>query len=117
MILIKPKKQKNIKWPNLAELTSQCPPFSESEILVFTETPESLLLGKNLSSPELLSAQPITPKRPVKHPGDECTHNLVLFQNLPKEIKEIKLFSKPTEEKSEELEMALQNISGKNNVN
>ena len=56
----------------LAELRSQCAPFSESETLVFPEsqkTPESLFLRK-------------TPKRPVKHPEDECTHNLVLFQKL-----------------------------------
>ena len=55
--------------------------------------------------------------RPVKHPGDECTHNLVLFQNLLKEMEEIKRFTKLTERKFEKLEMALQNISGKSNVN
>ena len=63
------------------------PPFSESETLVFPETsnsPESLFLRKSLSTPEIPSAQPPTPKRPVKHPADECTHNLVLFQNLLK---------------------------------
>ena len=32
-------------------------------------------------------------------------------------MEEIKRFTKPTERKFEELEMALQNISGKNNVN
>ena len=72
------------------------PPFSESETLVFPETsnsPESLFLRKSLSTPEIPSAQPPTPKRPVKHPADECTHNLVLFQNLLKEMKEIKRFT------------------------
>ena len=95
----------------LAKLTSQCAPFSESETLVFSETqksPESWFLRKSLSIPELPSAQPPTPKRPVKHPGDECTHNLVLFQNLLKEMEETKRFTKSTERKFEELEMALQ---------
>ena len=76
--------------------------------------PQSLFLQKSLSTPELPSAQPPTP---VKHPGDECTHNLVLFQNLLKEMEEIKRFTKSTEWKSKELEMALQNVSGKSNAN
>ena len=99
---------------------SQCPPFSESGTLAFPETqksPESLFLRESLSTPELPSSQPPTPKRPVKHPADKCTHNLVLFQNLLKEMKEIKWFTKSTEQKFEGLEMALQNISGKNNGN
>ena len=61
------------------------------ETLVIPKTrksPESLFLRKSLSTPELPSAQPTTPKRFVKHPGDECTHNLVLFQNLLKEMEE-----------------------------
>ena len=49
--------------------------------------------------------------------GDECTHNLVLFQNLLKEMEGMKRFTKSTERKFEELEIALQSISGKNNVN
>ena len=104
----------------LAKLRSQCAPLSESETLVFTESPkspESLLLRKSLSTPKLRSAQPPTPKRPVKHPGDECTHNLVLFQNLLKEMEEMKRFTKLTERKFEKLEMAFQNVSGKSNVN
>ena len=76
-----------------------------------------MFLRKSLSTPELPSAQPPTPKRPVKHPGDKCTHNLVLFQNLLKEMEEIKRFTRSTERKFEELEIALQNISGKNNAN
>ena len=56
-------------------------------------------------------------KRPVRYPGDECTHNLVLFQNLLEEMEGMKRFTKSTERKFEELEMALQSISGKNNVN
>ena len=72
MILTKSKKTKERKLveETLAELTSQCPPFSESETLAFPEiqkSPESLFLRKNLSTPELPSAQPPTPKRPVKH--------------------------------------------------
>ena len=76
-----------------------------------------MFLRKSLSTPELPSAQPPTPKRPVKHPGDECTHNLVLFQNLMKEMEEIKRFTKSTERKFEEFEMALKNISEKDNAN
>ena len=107
-----------VKEP-LAELTSQCAPFSESETLVIPETqtsPESSFLRKSLSTPELQSAQPPTPKRPVKYLGDECTHNLVLFQNLMKVMEEIKWFTKSTERKFEELLKTLLNISGKNNV-
>ena len=72
----------------LAELTSQCAPFFELETLVIPETlksPESLFLRKSLSTPEFLSAQPPTPKRPVKHLGDDCTHNVILFQNFMKD--------------------------------
>ena len=76
-----------------------------------------MLLRKSLSTPEIPSAQPPTPKRPLKHPGNECLHYLVLFQNLLKEMEEIKRFTKSTERKFEELEMALQNTSGKNNGN
>ena len=98
----------------LAKLTNQCPPFSESESLVFPEAQKSpeLFLRKSLSTSEIPSAQPLTTKRPVKHPDDECTHNLILFQNLLKEMEEIKRFTKSIERKFEELEMVLQNISG-----
>ena len=78
----------------------QCAPFSESETLVFAElqkSPEPLFLRKSLNTPELPSAQPPTPKRPVKHAGDECMHNLVLFQNLLKEMEEINWFTKSNE--------------------
>ena len=94
----------------VAELTSQGHPFSKSETLVFPEiqkSPESLFLRKGLEPPELLSAQPPTPKRTVKHLADECKYNLVLFQNLLKEMEDIKRFTKSTERKSKELEMAL----------
>ena len=117
---IKQTRERKLVEETLAELTSHCAPFSESETLVFQESQkssESLFLRKSLSTPERPSAQPLTPKKPVKHPGDKCTHNLVLFQNLLKEMEEIKLFTKSTERKFEELEMALQNISGENNVN
>ena len=76
-----------------------------------------MFLRKSLGTPEIPSAQPLAPKRPVKHPGGELTHNLVLFQNLLKEIEKIKRFTRLTERKFEDLEMALQNISGKNSVN
>ena len=76
-----------------------------------------MFLQKSLSTSELPSAQPPTPKRPVKHPRDKCTHNLVLFQNLLKKMEEIKRFTRLTKRKFEELEIALQNISGKNNAN
>ena len=78
---------------------------------------ESLFLRKSLSTKEIPSAQSPTPKRPAKHSGEECTHNLVLFQNLLKEMEEIKRFTKSIERKFEKLEMALQNISGKSNGN
>ena len=76
---IKQTKESKLVEETLADVTSQCPPFSESETLVFSKiqkSPESLFLRKSFSTPELPSAQPATPKRPVKHPGDECTHNL-----------------------------------------
>ena len=57
------------------------------------------------------------PKRPVKHPGHECTYNSVLFQNHLKEMEEIKRFTKSTKRKFEDHETALRNISEKNNVN
>ena len=59
----------------LAELTSQYAQFSESETLVVRETQKSREnhLQKRLSNPESPSSQPPTPKRPVRHPGDECT--------------------------------------------
>ena len=117
---IKQTKKPKFVEETLVELTSQCTPFSESETSVFPgsqKSPEPLFLRKNLSTPELPSAQPPTSKRPVKHTGDKCTHNLVLFQNLLKEMEEIKRFTKSPERKFEELEMSLQNISGKNNVN
>ena len=97
-----------------------CPFFSESETSVFPKNLKSLgslFLRKSLSTPELPSAQPPTPKTPVKHLGDECTHNLLLFQNLLKEMEEIKWFTKSTERKFEEIETTLQSISGKHNVN
>ena len=72
---------------------------------------KSLFLRKSLIIPEPPSAQPATLKKSVKHPGDECTHNLVLYQDL------LKRFTKSTEWKFEEIEMALQNISGKSNAN
>ena len=55
-----------------------------------------MFLEVKYSTLELPSAQPPTPKKPVKHQGDECTHNLVLFQNLLKEMEEIKRFTKST---------------------
>ena len=116
----KQTKKRELVVETLAELTNQCPPFSESENSVFPETQnflESLFLRKSLSIPEIPAAQPLTPKWPVKHAGDECTHNSVLFQNFLKEIEEIKRFTKSSEWKFEELEMALQNIYGKNNRN
>ena len=117
---IKQTQKRKLVEETLAKLTSQCSPFSESETAVIPKTPksqESLFLQRSLSTPELLSAQPPTPKRTVKHVGDDCTHNLVLFQNLfMKEMEEIKQITKSTEGKFEELEMALLNISGKNNV-
>ena len=117
---IKQTKERNLVEETLAKLTSQCSSFSGSETLAFLETPksqDSLFLRKSLSTLVLPSAQAPTPKRPGKHTGDECTHNLVLFQIFLKEIEEIKRFTKSTERKFGELEMALQNISGKNNVN
>ena len=117
---IKQTQKRKLVEEILGQLTSQCAPFSKSETLVIPENqkyPESLFLRKSLSTPELLPAQPPTPKRTVKYVGDNCTHNLVLFQKLfMKEMEEIKRFTKSTEGKFEELEMALLNISGKNNV-
>ena len=81
----------------LAELTSQCAPNSESVTLVFRESQksaESLFLSNSWSTPKLPSAQPPTPKRLVKQPRGECTHNLVLFQNFLKEMEEIRRFYK-----------------------
>ena len=118
MTLTKSNKRK-LTEETLAKLKSQCALFSESEALVFPETPkfpELLFLRKNLSTPEIPSAQPPTPKRTVKYRRDECTHSLILFQNL-KEMEEIKRFTKSTERKFQELKIALQNISEKNNVN
>ena len=77
---IKQTRELKLAEETLAELTGQCAPLSESETLVFPKSqksPESLLLRKSLSTPELPSAQPPKPRRPVKHPGDKCTHNLV----------------------------------------
>ena len=68
---IEQTKERKLVEETLAELTSQCAPFCESETLVFSETrkpPESLFLRKRLSTQELPSSQPPTPKRPVKHP-------------------------------------------------
>ena len=84
------KQTRKLVEETLPELTSQCAPFFELETLVFPGTqksPESLFLRKSLSIPELPSAQPPTLKRPVKHVGDDCTHNLVLFKNLMKDMK------------------------------
>ena len=67
---IKQTKERKLVEEAASELTNQCPPFSESETLVFPETPKSpelLFLQKSLSTPEIPSAQPPTPKRPVKH--------------------------------------------------
>ena len=117
---IKQTRERKLVEETLAKLTNQCASFSESETLVFPESqkfPKSLFLRKSVSTPELPSGQPPTPKKPVKHPGDKCTHNLVLFQNLLKKMEEIKRFTKSNERKFEKLEMALQNISEKNNVN
>ena len=86
---IKQTKEQKLVEETLAKLKSQCSPFSESETLVFPETQkstESLFLRKSLSTLELPSAQQTTPKRPVKHAGDEFTHNLVLFHNFLKEM-------------------------------
>ena len=91
---IKQTKERKLVEKTLTEFTSQCPSFFESETLVFPETQKStksLFLRKSLIIPEPPSAQPATLKKPVKHPGDECTHNLVLFQDL------LKRFTKSTE--------------------
>ena len=104
---IKQTQKRKLVEEILGELTSPCAPFSESETLVIPENqkyPESLFLRKSLSTPELPPAQPPTPKRTVKHVGDDCTHNLVLFQNLfMKEMEEIKQITKSTEGKFETL--------------
>ena len=53
---IKQTKERKLVEESLTELSSQCPPFSESETLVFPETQkslESLFLRKSLSTPEL----------------------------------------------------------------
>ena len=71
-------------------------PFFSIRALVFPETPkfpELSFLRKSLSTPEIPSAQPPTPKRTVKYRMYECTHSLVLFQNL-KEMEELKRFTK-----------------------
>ena len=68
---IKQTRERKLAEETRAELTSQCAPLSESETLVFPEfpkSPELLFLRKSLSTPELPSAQPPTPKRLVKHP-------------------------------------------------
>ena len=72
IILTESNKRKKRKWvaQTLSELTSQCVPFYESETLAFPETqksPDSLILQKSVSIAELPSAQPPTPKRPVKY--------------------------------------------------
>ena len=57
---IKQARKPNLLEETLAEITSQCAPFSESEILVFPESQkssESLFLRKSLSTPELLNHQ------------------------------------------------------------
>ena len=80
------------------------------------KSPKSLFLPNSLSAPELPPAQPSTPKWTVERLGDSCTHGLVLSQNLfTKEMEEIKRFTKSTQQKPEELEMALLNIFRKNN--
>ena len=71
---IKQTKERKLVEETLAEPTSQCAPFSELETLVFPKiqkSPESLFLRKSLSISKLPSAQPPTPKRPVKHLGDD----------------------------------------------
>ena len=55
---IKQTRERELVEETLAELTSQCAPFSESEVLVFPESPkspESSFLLKSLSTPELRS--------------------------------------------------------------
>ena len=82
---LKQTKERKLVEETLFEFTSQCAPFSESETLAFPETEKSLkslFLLKSFSASELRSAQPPMPEGPVKHPGEECTHNIVLFQNL-----------------------------------
>ena len=90
---IKQTKERKLVEETLAKLMSQCAPFSESETSVFPEKPkslESLFLRKSLSTPEIPSAQPPTPKRRVKHLGDKYTYNLLLFEYLLNEMEEIK---------------------------
>ena len=58
---IKQTREPKLVEETLAELTSQCAPFSASKTLVFPESeksPESLFLRKSLSTPELPFAQP-----------------------------------------------------------
>ena len=91
------------------------PLFVNQRLWVFPETqksPKSWFLRKSFSTPELPSAQPPTPTRPVKHPGDKYAHNLNLFQELLIGMEEIKRFTQSVERKFEELEMALQKVSG-----
>ena len=114
-------KIKQTKEPKLveeipAELTNQYTPFFESDTLVFPESPkstESLFLRKSLSTPELPSAQPPTPKRTVKHPGDKCTHNLVLFQSLLKEMEEINGLQNRLSESLKDLKWHFKTFLGK----
>ena len=76
------------------------PPFSESATLAISETqksPESLFFKKSFSTSELSSTQSTKPKRPLKHLENDCTYNLVLFQNLMKEMEEIKWLIKSTD--------------------
>ena len=117
---IKQTRERKLVEENLAELTSHCFLFSESGTLVFPESQKSqgsLFLRKIFSTLELPSAQLPTPERPIKQRGDECTHNLILFQNFLKGMEEIKRFAKSTKGKFKEPEMTIQNISGKNNLN
>ena len=60
-----------------------------------------MFLRKILNTPELPSAHLPTSERPVKHLGDDCLHNLDLFQNLLIEMEEIKQFAKTIEQKFE----------------
>ena len=96
-----------------------CPFFSVKDCNYFRnpEIPDCTT-SLFLSIQELPYDQPSTPKRPAKHLQYYCMHRLVLFQKIfMKEMEEIKQFTKSTEQMLEELEMALLNISGKNNVN
>ena len=62
---IKQTKDRKLVEQALFELTIQCPPFLNQTFKLLQKSPESLLLRKSSSTPELPSVQPPTPKRPV----------------------------------------------------